>query len=479
MDLDDPAGVLRWWLDEALTVLDRSAERAGRGDLDELLDEFPGYWSALSSHRVSLMSFPGGGARIVRGHMHRGRLRAVNVDGARPARSQLVHRALASLAPEAVAYLPLSTPLLPPPRGERVSLGFLRGLVDGQPGTVRDALRRRAVDLPSGRQHRHYLFSQPAPDGQLSVFGATAIVRRDAPDPLSAANGTARIVPWSVDHHYRRFQSVRGGAVEALAYKRVLIVGCGSLGGHVALMLAQAGVGTLHLVDDDRMKMENAFRHVLSDTALGVPKAQALACHLERCVPGVNVGHDVARVESFDSSILDRRFDVVCLAMGEPAIERDIVGGRLGRTGGPSIVTGWIEPLSLGGSAVVSRPGRPGCLECTFTDAHGRLDLNGRTSFVATGQIATRSLFGCEGAFTPYTAIDAAHSAAVVARAVQDDLMAPGSVFYRHWRGGTHLARQAGVEPSHWHGAVNRHDELAIDELLVNSGCRVCGGFPR
>ena len=48
---------------------------------------------------------------------------------------------------------------------------------------------------------------------------------------------------------------------------RALIIGLGGLGSPVALYLAAAGVGELHLADFDTVDMTNLQRQVIHDTA--------------------------------------------------------------------------------------------------------------------------------------------------------------------------------------------------------------------
>ena len=55
---------------------------------------------------------------------------------------------------------------------------------------------------------------------------------------------------------------------------RVLLVGCGALGGVLAQSLTRAGVGTLVLVDRDVVEVTNLPRQVLfAQGHLGMPKA--------------------------------------------------------------------------------------------------------------------------------------------------------------------------------------------------------------
>jgi adenylyltransferase/sulfurtransferase len=77
---------------------------------------------------------------------------------------------------------------------------------------------------------------------------------------------------------------------------RVLVVGTGGLGSPVALYLAAAGVGTLGLVDFDRVDATNLHRQVLHGTAsVGQPKVASATARLQDLNPHVNVvPHEVA-----------------------------------------------------------------------------------------------------------------------------------------------------------------------------------------
>ena len=82
---------------------------------------------------------------------------------------------------------------------------------------------------------------------------------------------------------------------EKLARARVLVIGAGGLGSPAALYLAAAGVGTLGVVDCDRVDVSNLQRQVLFDTAqIGQPKAAIGRARLAALNPGINVvAHDL------------------------------------------------------------------------------------------------------------------------------------------------------------------------------------------
>src|SRR5579875_3288060 len=79
---------------------------------------------------------------------------------------------------------------------------------------------------------------------------------------------------------------IGGSGQAALRRARVLIIGAGGLGSPLALYLAAAGIGTLGIVDDDRVELSNLQRQVAHTTArLGQPKTASLAAGTEAINP--------------------------------------------------------------------------------------------------------------------------------------------------------------------------------------------------
>lgn len=80
-----------------------------------------------------------------------------------------------------------------------------------------------------------------------------------------------------IDERYQRNRTTISDAEqEELARKRVLVVGCGGLGGYVIECLARVGVGYLRIVDGDVFEVSNLNRQLLSsEMNLGKPKVLA------------------------------------------------------------------------------------------------------------------------------------------------------------------------------------------------------------
>jgi len=71
---------------------------------------------------------------------------------------------------------------------------------------------------------------------------------------------------------------------------KVLVIGAGGLGSPLLLYLAAAGVGTLGVIDDDRVDLSNLQRQVVHDSSrIGQPKVDSAAARLAEINPEVRV----------------------------------------------------------------------------------------------------------------------------------------------------------------------------------------------
>ncbi len=81
---------------------------------------------------------------------------------------------------------------------------------------------------------------------------------------------------------------------------RVAIAGLGGVGSHAALALARSGIGSLILVDPDRLTASSLNRHPLAlPEDVGRLKVEVLAAHLARACPDTSIA---ARTEFLDEA---------------------------------------------------------------------------------------------------------------------------------------------------------------------------------
>jgi len=92
---------------------------------------------------------------------------------------------------------------------------------------------------------------------------------------------------------------------------RVALIGAGGLGSPAGLYLAAAGVGTLTLIDDDRVERSNLQRQVLhADARVGMAKTESARVALSALNPSVRVQLQGERVRAANVEALLRDHDV-------------------------------------------------------------------------------------------------------------------------------------------------------------------------
>lgn len=139
----------------------------------------------------------------------------------------------------------------------------------------------------------------------------------------------------------------------SLATRTVAVVGCGSLGSKLAVMLARSGVGTFLLVDDDVLLPENLVRNELDWREMGTHKAAAVARNIQLVNPHAQCQTELHRLGGQQSGgsleavigglagadlIIDatsngNAFNYICAAVSvgkKPVVWAEVYGGGIG-----------------------------------------------------------------------------------------------------------------------------------------------------
>ncbi len=154
--------------------------------------------------------------------------------------------------------------------------------------------------------------------------------------------------------------------VAAFADLKVLVLGCGSGGGHVALQLVMSGVKQFTLVDNDVMEIENVIRHVCGLRYLDQDKTAALADVLRDRNPDVTVEEQQCDLEEW-SGLSGAIFaaDVVVLATDNESTKYTV--NELCVQHETPFVVGKVFTRGIGGEVFTYRPGEGGCFACLET----------------------------------------------------------------------------------------------------------------
>lgn len=100
---------------------------------------------------------------------------------------------------------------------------------------------------------------------------------------------------------------------ERLLGSKVLIVGLGGLGSPVALYLAAAGVGELHLADHDQVDLSNLQRQIVhQQSSIGQLKVESARERLQQINPGVGIVMHPCKLEGDALLAAVAEVDLVC-----------------------------------------------------------------------------------------------------------------------------------------------------------------------
>jgi len=93
---------------------------------------------------------------------------------------------------------------------------------------------------------------------------------------------------------------------------RVLVIGAGGLGSPVLLYLAAAGVGTIGIIDDDKIELSNLQRQIIHTTPkVGKPKVESARDAVETINPDVKLQIYEERFTADNAFKLLKHYDIV------------------------------------------------------------------------------------------------------------------------------------------------------------------------
>jgi adenylyltransferase/sulfurtransferase len=107
-------------------------------------------------------------------------------------------------------------------------------------------------------------------------------------------------------------REVGGPGQAKLLAAKVLVIGAGGLGSPVLLYLAAAGVGTIGVIDDDRVQVSNLQRQIAHGTPdIDRLKVESAAEAVRRINPDVRIETHAERINSGNALELIRRYNIV------------------------------------------------------------------------------------------------------------------------------------------------------------------------
>lgn len=371
-------------------------------------------------------------------------------------------------------HIPFTSPALPPQAGQTINLKYVIELLND----VTDKAHLNKLLAKTKKKKQHYLLiSFPRSiEGERSQILLGFKSEKSNAHPLVDKLNEWDITTFLLTRNNQSYLIERGGAENNLSNKKITIIGCGSVGGEVAVMLAKSGVGELTLIDNDTLEADNIYRHRLGggklpfvpDLETGVvpryTKTSALVVFLKNEIPYVKVN---GVHKSIQEVIKDNEFygtDVVIVAVGSPSLSLWI-NRNLKKLGHKKVIFCWNEASSLGGHSV-SINFDSACFECLFTNKNG-FSLENDLGFLEIGQNIIKNLTGCAGVFTPFSYLDSSQTAALATKQCLDMLLLEKDSIAVSWKGENRDNLKV----------TKRYEESALkEEYIIKSKntCHVC-----
>lgn len=188
--------------------------------------------------------------------------------------------------------------------------------------------------------------------------------------------------------HYGRQMLLPGIGAEGqkkLLASRVLVVGAGGLGSASLLYLAASGVGTIGIVDFDRVDLGNLHRQVIHTYPnIGRPKTDSAADTIARINPDVRVIAFNERLTPANAVDIIRDFDLVL--DGSDNFQTKYLLNDAAFFAGKPFVFG--AAVRTEGQASVFSPGSGGpCLRCMLPEPPGKDSVPGASEVGVLGVV--------------------------------------------------------------------------------------------
>jgi molybdopterin/thiamine biosynthesis adenylyltransferase len=219
------------------------------------------------------------------------------------------------------------------------------------------------VALPEGAPLRQATGGGPAfwlflGGGAALVLAYRAVLRRvraRVQDPPPAQSAATQVGPFSdveLDRYARHIvlREIGGLGQRKLKDAKVLVIGAGGLGSPVLLYLAGAGVGTIGVIDDDKVSLSNLQRQVIhTDARSGMPKVFSAELAMKALNPNVSVRPYNRRLTSEIAEELFAEYDLI-LDGNDNFETRALVNRAAVATGKPLLsgaISQWEGQISL------------------------------------------------------------------------------------------------------------------------------------
>lgn len=121
---------------------------------------------------------------------------------------------------------------------------------------------------------------------------------------------------------------------------KVAVCGLGGLGSNIAIALARAGIGRLHIIDFDKVDVSNLNRQQYSAEQVGIYKTVAMTANLKAINPYCRIIPETVRLDENNIPEILGDDDIICEAFDKPEAKAVLVNTVLEKFPEKYIVSG-------------------------------------------------------------------------------------------------------------------------------------------
>lgn len=374
-----------------------------------------------------------------------------------------------------IIHIPLHQSVFPPSNKAPITSKYIFEIVELISNTNKIKLGKLLAKEKNKRQF-FILLSMPRNTGERTQLLLSFLTEKSTSHPLLNKSNEWKIQLHLLTRHNKSYLLERGGAENKLSNAKVSIIGCGSVGGEIASMIAKAGLGELTLIDHDTMEPDNIYRHRLGGASLNyVPdqktaivkknyKVLALRSMLMKDLPYIYIN---AKPNLFENILDDKDFlgsDIIIVAVGSPTLSLKI-NKILKSLNLNKVIFCWNEAAGIGGHSVALDL-TVSCYECLYCDENyfsKYCELN----LLHSGQNISKNLTGCAGVFTPFSYLDSSQTANLAAKHCIDMLLHNTHSNALSWKGENYAQLDV----------TQRYNNIALKEsvkIKCKDSCTIC-----
>ena len=380
-------------------------------------------------------------------------------------------------------YIPLESNIgiFPPKHQETWSISKIRNIIIKN--LSRSKLKKLTVLLKKNKSTKVIIISFPNKKGERVVIGIGCydfhkFIKGKLLHPIITGFINCKITLLNINRKDKNYLLNRGGAIDCILEKRILVVGCGSLGGHIIEQLVNVGIDNITIIDKDKFLIQNIYRHALGYNNLkieGSYKSEEMKNYLEEKYKNLKINaiaYDV--IDCIEDGTIDlKEFDLIIIAIGNPNIEFNLNKKIQSLSKKVPAIFAWNEPNGIGGHVLVSNNAKTGgCYECLYANSKtGERTLKNKASLVDSAENYAKKYGGCGSAYIPYSYLDSVQTAILCSRTILE--------IFTEKEKGNPLKTWKGK--NHYNVKTTKRYDLTENEMeftkymYVNPKCNICG----